>query len=303
MKITLKQLAVFDAAARLGSVSAAAGEVHVTQSAASLALQDLERALGVQLFHRHRRNLTLNENGRRLQPKARSTLMLIAEIEGESGGGLSGVLRVAASPTIGNYLMPRICADFLDAHPGVQVKLVIANEPEIIEQVENLVFDLGFVEGVSMRHMLMVEPLVGDSLAIVANPAHWAVGKRLNMAQLERESWYLQSIGASARHAFTGPYSWLLGSGSITFETNSIEAIKGAVVAGEGIGCLSRLAVAEELRRGQLAELTVRGFNIQRSFYMISHKGVYEGGVHTAFVEQARKLRPAPQPGAQKRDR
>src|SRR5437868_6251316 len=110
MRFSLKQIAVFDAVARLGSVSRAAEEVALSQSAASMALKELEDSLGAQLFHRHGRKLILNENGRRLQPKAHSLMRLAGEIGTPESEDLDGTLRVAASTTVGNYVLPECSA-------------------------------------------------------------------------------------------------------------------------------------------------------------------------------------------------
>ncbi len=237
MKITLRQLSVFDAVARLNSVSKAADEIHMSQSAATLALQDLEQHLDAPLFHRQQRRLVLNENGRRLQPQARTLLRLAREIEGESTVDAEGVLTVAASPCIGNYLMPGICSDFIALHPKVRIKLTVAEDPEVIDQVESMKIDLGLIEGVSFRQMLKVEHWRHDNLVIVVGPGHSAVGQQVSLAQLQKEPWYLQPIGAPSRHQFVQAYPKLLGAGSIRFETDSVEAIKAAIAAGAGIGC------------------------------------------------------------------
>lgn len=290
MKITLRQLAVFDAIARLNSVSEAARELHLSQSAASLALQDLERALGVQLFHRHRKRLALNGNGQRLQPQASSMLAMAQEIEGAKLGSPAGVLRVAATATIGNYVMPQLCAHFLESNADVQLKFTVTEESEIIEKVQDLALDLGFVEGASMPQTLMVEPWLRDELLVIASPQHWAAGKVVSMQQLRNEAWYLQPIGSPTRHQFTQPYSALLWSGPIRFESNSVEAIKGAVAAGKGLGCLSRFAVADDLACGRLASLKVSNFRLSRRFNILSRKDIFHGEAHAAFLEEARQL-------------
>lgn len=289
MKITLRQLTVFEAVARLGSVSAAAENISLSQSAASLSVQDLERALGVKLFHRHRKKLTLNENGRRLQPQATNILRLAMEIEGNrTNSALSGTIRLATTDSIGTYLLPQICAQFLASYPQVQVKLTVTSEPEIIELVESMVFDLGFIEGVSMRHSLLVEPWVQDDLVVIASPDHWAAKQRIEVAQLKGESWFLLPIGSPTRHAFTQPYAKLLGAATISFECNSPEVIKRAVQAGQGIACLPRLAVADEMYRGTLTELAIKGFQLPRQFNIISRNDIYQGNIHAAFVKHAR---------------
>ena len=92
--------------------------------------------------------------------------------------------------------------------------------------------DAGFIEGVSFRHMLSVKPWRKDDLVIVVSPGHWAVGSKVRLAQLQSEPWYLQPIGAPARHQFVQAYPSLLGSGSIRFESDSVEAITALMAAG-----------------------------------------------------------------------
>lgn len=289
MKITFRQLAVFDAVARHENVSLAAQEIHLSQSATSLALQDLERTLGVALFHRNKKRLALNENGRRLQPQVRNVLKLGREIEGaDAGPGAIGVIHAAATSTIANYLLPPVCEAFLAANPNVRLKLSVIPEPVIIDQVENLAIDIGFIEGVSMRHTLAVEPWVRDELVVVASPRHRAAGKRVSMKSLARERWYLQPIGATARHVFLQPYSGLFDTDSIVFETNSIEAIKAAVADGNGLSCLSKVSVVADIAAGRLVHLPVTGFHLKRTFNIIYRKDLYHGTPHQRFLEQAR---------------
>ncbi|MGE0803540.1 MAG: LysR substrate-binding domain-containing protein [Lautropia sp.] len=292
MRVTLRQLAVFEAVARLGSVSAAAAEVSLSQSAASLALKGLEQSLGVALFQRQRKKLIVNMNGRRLQPYAKSMLTMVQEIEthGATGPDPARLLRIGASGTIGNYLMSRIVARFLKRHPQIRVRLTIASEADVIDQVEQLVLDLGFVESLSMRPNLLVEPWLEDRLVIVASPKHWAASRRITIAQLEGERWCLQPLTSMGRHAFTQPYGELVRSGSIAFECDSIEAIKRSIQAGVGIGCLSRLAVGSELGCGSLVALRVRDFAIERRFNVILRRDVYRGGAATDFANEARQM-------------
>jgi DNA-binding transcriptional LysR family regulator len=291
MKFTLRQLAVFEAVARLGSVSAAAEEVALSQSAASLALQDLEATLGAALFHRHRKKLTLNENGRRLQPQAISILRQAREIELQSAGSnLAGAVRIAATSTIGNYLMPDISAAFLAEHPNAMMKLAIMSEPEVIEQVEAMNVDLGFIEGLTMRHTVAVEPWLADGLVPVAAPGHWACGKRLKPDDLAGERWILLPVGSFTRHLFVTRYAAQLRAGTIVCESNSIESMKRLVRAGGGISCLSRSSVADELAQGSLVELVVEGFPIEQRFSLIARRDIFQGGLQQSFARHAHAL-------------
>ena len=290
MKITLRQLAIFEAVARLNSVSQAAKELHLSQSAASLALQDLEHALGVALFDRRQKKLSLNGHGLRLQPQARSMLAMAQEIESATPDSPAGVLRVAATATIGNYLLPRLCTDFLSLRPNVQIRFSVAEEAEILEKVQEFALDLGFIEGGSTRHMLMVEPWLKDELVVIASPRHWAASRTVPMQALRDETWFLQPIGSSTRHRFTQAYSAVLWSSPIRFESNSLEAIKGAVAAGNALGCLSRLAVHDELASGRLVALRIANFHITRDLSMVTRKDAFQAEPQAGFIEQARRF-------------
>jgi DNA-binding transcriptional LysR family regulator len=290
MKITLRQLAVFDAVARLGSVSKAAEEVHLSQSATTLALQDLERSLDVSLFYRHQRKVTLNENGRRLQPQARSMLTLARDIEGDGDVAAGGVLHVASSPVIGNYLMSTVCTKFLSAHPKARIKLTVADDPIVIEQVEEMTIDMGFIEGVSFRPTLTVQPWIKDELVFVVSPCHWAADKCVEISELKSEGWHLTPRGTPTQQQLVQNHPALLKADSIRFESTSIEALKASVATGKGISCLSRCAVAQELKAGILKQVHARGFQIRREFKILSRKDIYHGGLHSAFVKHALAL-------------
>ncbi|TAK99913.1 MAG: LysR family transcriptional regulator, partial [Rhodospirillaceae bacterium] len=136
MHFSLKQIALFDAIVRMGSLSRAAEEVALSQSAASMALKELEDSLGTKLFHRQGRKLILNENGRRLQPKAHSIILLAAEITQPETKELEGMLRIAASTTVGNYVLPECSAAFLSRHPKVRLVISTATINETVERVE-----------------------------------------------------------------------------------------------------------------------------------------------------------------------
>ncbi|HXC40121.1 MAG TPA: LysR substrate-binding domain-containing protein [Burkholderiales bacterium] len=287
MKITLRQMTVFDAVARLGSVSEAAREVALTQSAASMALRDLERNLGVELFHRHRKRLLLNDNGRRLRPKMRSVLLEARDIEvtaesGEAGGALA----IGASTTIGNYLMPRICSGFMRDHPGVSVALTVMPAREIINRVDDMALDLGFVESPLLRPTLRIQRWMDDELVVFCAPSHRLAGRKaIRPRDLAGENWCLQPLTSITRSSFTRVILTHLNTLHIGLETDSVAAIKQAVADGVGIGCQSRLAIAEELRAGTLRELRLLDVDLKRPFNVVSRKDVRQAALASAFVQ------------------
>eukprot|EP01137_Pigoraptor_chileana_P030990 Opistho-2@18196 len=177
LRLGMRQLEVFVATAREGSTRAAADRVARSQSAASTALAELEAVVGVQLFDRVGRRLLLNENGRALLPRAQSLLDDAAELEGLFSGEHAAPLRVAASFTIGEYLLPERVSRWMLTHPASPVQLRIGNTREVVEAVAAFDADVGFIEGPQTHPDLVVHPWLSDELVIVAAPDHPLAGR------------------------------------------------------------------------------------------------------------------------------
>jgi len=288
MRITLRQLAVFEAIARHGSVSRGAEEVALSQSAASMALKELESGLRMTLFHRSGKQLALNENGRRIQPMVRSLLAQAREIEHHGPPQeMSGVLRVGASTGIGSYLLGATCAAFARQFPLVRLKLQVAYSGEVIRRVESMACDFGLIESPCNRATLNVESLAEEELVVVAAPGHpLTSAARVTPADLRAAAWCLGDIDSYTRQMVTLG----LGQGGLTIllESNSLAAVKSAVLAGMGLGCISRGAVAQELASGALTALRVEGLPLRRTLSLIYPKGIYQGPPETAFIESVR---------------
>ena len=130
MRLTLRQLEIFRAIAHTGSTTAAAQSVPLSQSATSAALLELERVLGARLFDRIGKRLLLNDNGRALLPTALAVLDGARHLEAAfaSADGSSFVdLRLSASTTIGNYILPPVLARYRELCPAARLELKIGN--------------------------------------------------------------------------------------------------------------------------------------------------------------------------------
>jgi len=258
LRLNLRQLEVFAAIAREGSSRAAAERVSRSQSAASSALAELEGVLGVQLFDRMGRRLVLNENGRALLPGAIALLEQAVDLEALFGAEHAAPLRVAASLTIGEYLLPDLLAAWKLAHPKSRVRMQIGNTSEVIASVVGHDADVGFIEGPQTHVALRVQSWLSDELVIVAAPTHPLAGRIAGQRQLAAANWILREIGSGTRQATD---SWLLdhvGTLNVEFELDSTEAIKRLAMAGAGLACLSRHTVAQALEQGVLVELRTR---------------------------------------------
>ena len=287
MKFTLRQLEVFLATAGHNNISRAAEQLHLSQSAASNALKELEQHYDVQLFDRIGKRLQLNEQGQLLRPKAEALLAQAQELEaGLLAHTEAGQLQVGATLTIGNYLAVGIMADYMQRYPQADVQLQVANTETIAERVLNFELDIGLIEGELNHPELDVIPWQDDELVVFCAPDHPLAGnRRLRDKQLLSASWVLREQGSGTRQTFDRAMHGLLPELDIALELQHTEAIKRAVQSGLGVGCLSRVALADAFARGSLVPLPVAGRDFNRKFYAILHRQKYRSAGIERWLE------------------
>jgi DNA-binding transcriptional LysR family regulator len=285
--ISPRQLDVFVAVATAGSVRAAADRLFLSQPAVSMALAELERQIGSPVFARERGRLRLNDRGRDLLPLARELLERHAEFGRRAQGAiteLAGEIGVGASNTVGNYLVGDLLGVFAAAHPGVSLRLGVANTARIAQGVLDHDFDIGCVEGPVAHPALEVRPWKEDRLVVCARPEHpLARKKRLRREDFAGERWVLRERGSATR-ALSERALAELPEGSIVLELDQSEAIKQAVIAGLGIACLPEVAVGDAVRAGRIAVLPTPFLDLRRMLSVLLHRQRYRGAVLEAFL-------------------
>lgn len=294
MRFTLRQLQVFVAIARSENVSRAAEALALSQSAASAALAELESQSALPLFDRHGKRLRLNDHGSVLLPHAVELLDRATELEGLLRGehGL-GRLRVGATLTIGNYLLPLIVSNFLQTHPEARVALQVRNTATIAELLRHHEIDLGLVEGQVVDAELEVEPWVEDELVVFCAPGHPLAargrsGPGVELGEIARQPWILRERGSGTRETFDRALRHWSGGIVPRLELEHTEAVKRAVESGLGLGCLSRLALRDAFRRGSLVAVEVAELDLRRRFSFVWHRGKYHGAAMRRFLEDCR---------------
>lgn len=278
MRITLKQLEVFIAVAQSGNVTRAAESLNITQSATSMALADFESQLGRKLFDRIGKRLQLNDTGRLLLPKALDAVARVADIEhlAASDDALIGPLRIGASMTIGNYMMPGLIGSFMRQHPGAQLMLEVANTRNVIQALEQFQIDLGFIEGFCHEPDIEVLPWCRDELVIFAAPSHPLAGKaRISEEDLASADWILREPGSGTREVFDNAVLGRIHRINLLLEFGHSEAIKHAVASGIGIGCASRRTLEDAFRTGSVVPLATPFLNLERELYVLIHRQKY----------------------------
>ena len=284
LRLGLRQCEVFVATALEGSTRGAASRVARSQSAASTALLDLEAILGATLFDRIGRGLRLNENGRALLPKAQALLDQAAELQGLFSDAHRAPLRIAASFTIGEYLMPALIARWSSMHPASELSMRIGNTSEVIASVASFDVDLGFIEGPQSHPELVVHPWLQDELIVIASPSHPLAGRVASRRQLADADWVLREQGSGTRQVTDAWLARHLQTVRIGLELGSTEAIKGVIAIGAGLGFLSRYAVAQRLADGSLVEIRTRLPAEKRRLSVVLHRNKRLGRTTAAFA-------------------
>ncbi|PNU18557.1 LysR family transcriptional regulator [Geothermobacter hydrogeniphilus] len=288
MGITLRQLEVFVTVAQEGNVTRAAEALRISQSAVSMSLAELEKLLGEQIFDRRGRRLAVNDQGRALIPKAAAVLARVGEIDTFFSGPdnqLAGLLRVGASSTIGNYLMPRILGKFTAAFPGAQLSLDVGNTEQIIQELLRFNIDVGFIEGFCHQAAIETIPWRQDHLAIHAGADHpLARKKKISISDLVQARWILREQGSGTREIFEAALAGKMDSIKVYLELGNTEAIKEAVEAGLGISCLSLLATRRARQSGALVALKTPFLDLRRNFYLVLHGEKYRTQLLRRFM-------------------
>jgi DNA-binding transcriptional LysR family regulator len=284
----------------LGSISAAADLHGVSQPAASMRLRSLERALGLELLERAR-------TGSRLTPAGAATVEWAGSVLHEMRALLAGTsalrndershLRLAASLTVAEYLIPEWLRQLATALPDVGVSLEMGNTAHVAELVTQGQVELGFIEGPRPPGRLRSRDLRNDELVIVVGKDHpWARRRRpVIAAQLAATPMILREPGSGTREILTIALAEHGLDVRALMVLGSTTAIKAAVVTGTGPAALSALAVESELRAGQMVAVPYAGLRLARTIRAVWTSGRTLSGPATHLLAIAAKsTKPGP---------
>lgn len=265
----LTALDLYASVVELGSLGRAARMHGIAQPSASSRIRNLERQLGVTLLERSPTGSVPTSEG--IVVSGWTDAILRAAHELEAGlvalkAERVGRLRIAASYTIAEYLLPGWLGRFLRDHAGDTVALDVANSTAVLEQVTRGDADLGFIE-TPLATPSMSEVVVGhDELIAVVPPDHpWARAGAISLAELASTPLVMREKGSGTREAFEEALrTAVLEVPHSVLELGSTSAVRSAVLTGNSPTVISRIAVANELADGQLVEVNVEGMAIRR---------------------------------------
>lgn len=269
-----RDLAAFVAAVEAHSVQGAADGLGVTQSAATKRIQALERRVGVQLLERGSRGVWPTDAGRRLYPEAKQALAALARaaaVVSQVNATHRHVLNLAASHTIGEFLLPTWLAEFrvADGDPTLRAEVDVLNSPGVLGRVRDGVAEIGFVEGLDALDGFEALPLMRDELRVIVSIGHrWAGRGSVALPELEREPYYTRERDSGTRAVATAAFARHGVHLTPALEAASIQALKRSVLGG-GFTLLSPVTVESEVESGLLRALPVRGVALGRELLAV----------------------------------
>ena len=282
--MTLRELEIFYHLCENPHVSRLAKKIGMSQSAISLAIKSLEKKLEEPLFDRIGKKLVLNERGRLFKEKTYQHYLALKDArEIFKEEKLSGILKIAASKTVGNFIIPEFVFDFRIQNPQIVIDKDIRNSAQIIQMVLEGEVDMGIIETESHEPVIAKEQLWCDTLAVVTSDASLA-GRTLYIDQLFDRKWLLREQGSGTRELFLHTLGAMAKEIEIFMEFTEFEEMKTILQKHpETITCISRVVVARELERGELFEVRLKNIDLKRKLYLIYHKEKYQSNLFRAF--------------------
>ena len=288
---TLTQLKLFEATARLGSFTRAAQELHLSQPAASAQIKKLTETVGMPLFEQVGKHIYLTEAGKRLQAGCEQIFRDFESIEADLQGLRqlgAGRLAIAVS-TSGKSFAPRLLGAFLEEHPGVQVSVQVHNRQTLVERLAANADDLYLFADRPDMEGVVVQELLPNPLVVLARDDHpLAREKDISFARLAEEPFLIREEGSGTRritmklfreHGFTP---------RVRMELGTNEAIKEAILAGQGVTILSRYTFGLDPESSRYVCLDVEGFPLENHWYFAYPAGKQLTAAVRAFLDFAR---------------
>ena len=273
------RLRVFITAARTLSFTRAAEQLCISQPAVSKHVGELESRYGLQLFTRRGSRLELTEAGRTLLASAERVADDYRRLEYEMSlctGQTEGELRLGASTTIAQYLLPPILARFTTRFPKVRVSLLSGNSGQVEQALGDHAIDLGLVESVSRHQGLHYTPFRADELVLVARPGgKYARTESVTPEALCRIPLVLRENGSGTLEVIIAALAdrgIRLSQLNVVLRLGSTEGIKGFVRHSDAMAIVSAFSVVDELRSGALRIVDLEGLTLLRDFVFVHNE-------------------------------
>jgi len=293
------RLRVFITAAKTLNFTKCAEQLFISQPAVSKHIGELESRYKVQLFERSGSRLALTEAGRVMLEHAERIADGYRRLQYEMDlftDRLGGELKVGASTTIAQYVLPQVLARFTARFPEVKVSLVSGNSEQVEAALARHDTDLGLVESSARHPGFHYEPFIPDELVLIASTKGW-YGRcdQVTLAELQTVPLVLRESGSGTLEViskYLAAADVRLASLRVVMQLGSTESIKSFVRNSDAMAIVSVASIVDELRSGELRIIDIEGCTIRREFSFCWPEGRSDAWPHVSWSSPA--IRPDP---------
>jgi DNA-binding transcriptional LysR family regulator len=289
----IRQLRAFVAIAELGTFTAGAVRVHVTQAAISMQIRQLENELGARLFIRAPRRVMLTEAGEQLLQRARQILRdhdaAIDEIA-ELAGAERGRLRIgSASAMVTTDVLPKLLKEVRKQHAGAELTVASGTSEALVQQILAGELDVAFVSLPVEARGINTERLSQDQLVAVASPRHKLAKQRtISAYTLAGEKLILGERGGNTRRLIDQFFAQAGVTLHVSMELSRQAAIRRMVEEDMGVGIVPLQSVSEAVDKGRLVRWWIEGAHINWELGIARLTGGYESPIAQTFIKLSR---------------
>jgi DNA-binding transcriptional LysR family regulator len=284
------RLKVFYTVANRLSFTKAATELFITQPAISKHIHELEEQYKIKLFDRNGSKIALTDAGELLLKHAKSVFEIYREIDFDMSTLINehhGLLRLGASTTISQYIIPPFLARFHQKLQDIKVNLINGNTEQIENALLNKEIEVGIVEGQSKNQSIKYTEFLKDELVLVCNSKNALVNKtEVTQEDLKGMRFLMREQGSGTleviEHALK-PFEIKLSQLAVEMQLGSTESIKSYLMNSDCVAFMSIHAIKKELYTNELAILDIENLTIERFFYIISLQGK-KGSLSELFI-------------------
>lgn len=286
--LTLQQLRLFEAVARLRNMTRAAEEVHLTQPAVSIQLKKMEEVLGTPLLEQVGKQLNLTVAGQEVFQASRDVLQRLHDLElslDELKDEVSGPVNLAVVSSA-KFFMPYLLAQFLERYPRVKPQLIVTNRAKLLSRLSANEDDL-YIMGQAPEGMAVEEyPFLENVLVVVARPDHPLTGARtISLSDIAKQRIIGREPGSGTRKAIESLFKQNGIEVTPYLELGGADEIKHAVMAGLGVAVLPLHSLGLEISANKLTVLNVDQFPLHRHWFAVHRQGKKLSKASRLFLE------------------
>ncbi|WP_417885577.1 LysR substrate-binding domain-containing protein [Zunongwangia sp.] len=285
------KLQVFQSVASRLSFSKAAEDLHITQPAITKHIRQIEAHFNQKLFIRKGNSIALTDAGKLLLSHTKILFQQYEQLEFDMNSLIDnneGILRIAASTTIAQYVLPEVLAKFHQKFPKIRIHLLNLNTEKVEKSVMDNSVELGFIEGQSKNRELSYEAFLKDEIVLVVDKSHpLAKRNQISISELKDIPLVLREKGSGTREVILKVFqknNLKIEDLNIELELGSSESIKSYLSNGHSGSLLSVNTVLKELKHGEFYILDIENLEFKRNFFFIQQQG-HHSKLNTVFLK------------------